>query len=192
MARDRFDDELDDRGGERPRRRAAGAAAGKAKLLNPAIGLIVIGALLLLGAGVNILSGLSGNFEPELEKQKQKQFEQIDANPQMNADQKKQQKEILTTFLDALPKYWIPGNALLALANLVVLAGGIQMLRAKSRGLAMLSSVLAMIPCVTSVCCLLGVPIGIWALVVLGKPEVKAAFAGGNARSRDDYDDGRG
>jgi hypothetical protein len=32
-----------------------------------------------------------------------------------------------------------------------------------------------MIPCI-SPCCLLGLPIGIWALVVLLKPEVKAAF----------------
>ncbi len=33
----------------------------------------------------------------------------------------------------------------------------------------------AMIPCV-SPCCLLGLPLGIWALIVLVKPEVKAAF----------------
>jgi hypothetical protein len=39
----------------------------------------------------------------------------------------------------------------------------------------MAASIIAMIPCV-SPCCLLGLPIGIWALVVLMKPEVKSAF----------------
>jgi predicted Zn finger-like uncharacterized protein len=34
--------------------------------------------------------------------------------------------------------------------------------------------ILAMIPCVN--CCILGLPFGIWGLVVLNKPEVKDAF----------------
>lgn len=42
-------------------------------------------------------------------------------------------------------------------------------------GLAMAASILAMIPCI-SPCCLVGLPIGIWSLVILTKPEVKAAF----------------
>jgi hypothetical protein len=45
----------------------------------------------------------------------------------------------------------------------------------KSYGLAMTSSILAMIPC--HVCCMVGLPIGIWALIVLLKPEVKSAFS---------------
>ena len=32
-----------------------------------------------------------------------------------------------------------------------------------------------MVPCI-SPCCLVGLPIGIWALVVLNKPEVKGSF----------------
>lgn len=42
-------------------------------------------------------------------------------------------------------------------------------------GLAMAASILAMIPCI-SPCCIIGLPMGIWCLVVLTKPEVKAAF----------------
>ena len=42
-------------------------------------------------------------------------------------------------------------------------------------GLCMAASILAMIPCI-SPCCIIGLPIGIWCLVVLTKPEVKAAF----------------
>ena len=42
-------------------------------------------------------------------------------------------------------------------------------------GLCVAASILAMIPCV-SPCCIVGLPIGIWCLVILMKPEVKAAF----------------
>lgn len=42
-------------------------------------------------------------------------------------------------------------------------------------GLCVAASVLAMIPCI-SPCCIIGLPIGIWCLVVLMRPEVKAAF----------------
>ncbi len=37
------------------------------------------------------------------------------------------------------------------------------------------ASIIAMIPCI-SPCCLVGLPIGIWSLVVWTKPEVKTAF----------------
>jgi hypothetical protein len=49
------------------------------------------------------------------------------------------------------------------------------MRKLESFGLCMTASILAMIPCL-SPCCILGLPFGIWALVVLNKPEVKSAF----------------
>jgi hypothetical protein len=57
----------------------------------------------------------------------------------------------------------------------LILFGGIKMQKLESYGLAMTVSIIAMIPCF-SPCCLIGLPIGIWALVVLSKPEVKGAF----------------
>ena len=57
----------------------------------------------------------------------------------------------------------------------VILLGGLKMKKLESYGLAMTASIIAMIPCF-SPCCLIGLPIGIWALVVLSKPEVKSAF----------------
>jgi len=57
----------------------------------------------------------------------------------------------------------------------VILFGALKMKKLESYGLAMTASIIAMIPCF-SPCCLLGLPIGIWALVVLSKPEVKSAF----------------
>jgi len=44
----------------------------------------------------------------------------------------------------------------------------------ESYGLVMTASILAMVP--WSCCCCVGLPIGIWILVVLAKPEVKSAF----------------
>jgi len=57
----------------------------------------------------------------------------------------------------------------------LILFGGLNMRKLENYGLAMTASVVSMIPCV-SPCCLIGLPIGIWALVVLSKPEVKGAF----------------
>jgi hypothetical protein len=57
----------------------------------------------------------------------------------------------------------------------IILWGGAKMKQLENYALAITASVLAMIPCL-SPCCLLGLPLGIWALVILLKPEVKAAF----------------
>jgi hypothetical protein len=58
----------------------------------------------------------------------------------------------------------------------LILFGALKMMRLQSYGLAMAASILAVIPCL-SPCCCLGIPFGIWSLVVLKKPEVKSAFA---------------
>ena len=58
---------------------------------------------------------------------------------------------------------------------IVIFLGALKMKKLQSHGFAMTVSIIAMLPCV-SPCCLLGLPIGIWALVVLNKPEVKSAF----------------
>ena len=57
----------------------------------------------------------------------------------------------------------------------VIIYGGIQMLKARRYSNALLAAILALIP-LSSVCCIPGIPIGIWALIVLRNPEVKAAF----------------
>jgi hypothetical protein len=57
----------------------------------------------------------------------------------------------------------------------LMIYGAMQMRQLKSFGLAMASAILVMLPC-AGCCCLLGLPVGIWALVTLNKPEVKSAF----------------
>lgn len=61
------------------------------------------------------------------------------------------------------------------LLGIVVFLGASHMRKLQSRGLAKTAAVLAVIPC-TSPCCVLGIPLGIWALVVLSDPRVAAAF----------------
>ena len=56
-----------------------------------------------------------------------------------------------------------------------IIYGLIQMKNLRKRTLAMTARILNMIP-FFGTCCLLGLPCGIWALTVMGKPEVKAAF----------------
>jgi len=64
---------------------------------------------------------------------------------------------------------------LLAICALIAF-GGFGMLKLRYYGLAITASVLAMVPC-CDLCCPIGIPVGIWALVVLAKPDVKQAFA---------------
>ena len=61
------------------------------------------------------------------------------------------------------------------LMGVLVLFAALKMKKLQQHKLAVTASILAMIP-LLSPCCFLGLPFGIWALVVLLKPEVKAAF----------------
>ena len=63
----------------------------------------------------------------------------------------------------------------LVIASLFVLYGAWHMKQRRNYGLARAAAVVALIPLVGP-CCLLGIPFGIWALVVLNKPHVRNAF----------------
>lgn len=66
-------------------------------------------------------------------------------------------------------------NIIGIIMSVVVLMGALKMKKLQSFGFVMTATIIAMVPCV-SPCCWVGLPIGIWALVVLNKPEVKGAF----------------
>ncbi len=59
--------------------------------------------------------------------------------------------------------------------NIVMLVGALKMMKLQSWGFALAAAILVMLPC-GSCCCCLGIPLGIWVIVLLNKPEVKAAF----------------
>lgn len=61
------------------------------------------------------------------------------------------------------------------ICSILTIVAGVKMRGLSSYGLAMAGSILAMIPC-TNGCCCIGLPIGIWSIVVLMDPQVKASF----------------
>ena len=64
---------------------------------------------------------------------------------------------------------------LMPITSLVVVAGSIQMIRLKMYPLAMTAAVVSMIPFCSS-CLVVGIPFGIWALVLLLREDVKSRF----------------
>ena len=69
----------------------------------------------------------------------------------------------------------IAGNVFSLVINVMILIGSLRMMSLRNYGLCMVAAVLAVIPCTTPCCCL-GIAAGIWALVILSRPEVKQAF----------------
>jgi hypothetical protein len=130
-------------------------AAAAEQLSGPAIGLIVTAVFGFLacitGIVVHLVSG---------------QFQQLPSGMDPQVDR------LIQTMVGALS---IISCVFGMVLSFVILYGALQMKKVRGYGWAMASSIVALVPFV-SPCCLLGLPIGIWALVVLLKPEVKAAF----------------
>ena len=66
-------------------------------------------------------------------------------------------------------------NVIGLIVSVVIFMGALKMKKLESYNFAMAATIVAMVPCI-SPCCFVGLPVGIWALVVLLKPEVKGAF----------------
>ena len=60
------------------------------------------------------------------------------------------------------------------LLHVIVLIGALNMRKLQNYGLSMTASILVMLPC--SACCVLGLPFGIWSIVVLNDAGVKQHF----------------
>ena len=56
----------------------------------------------------------------------------------------------------------------------IIICAALQMKALRKHGFAMTGAILALIPC--NLAWVFGLPFGIWALVVLSKPEIKSAF----------------
>lgn len=130
--------------------------AAKSALMAPAIILIII-------AGLGILLGIIGLALPNT-------LAELPAEVQNDPSFEK-----LRPMLQANRGVNIVQYVLLLLLSGTVMFGSIQMMRLRNYGLAMAAAIISIIPCVGSCCCA-GIPFGIWALVVLMRPQVKAAF----------------
>jgi hypothetical protein len=167
---DRYDD---DRGGD-----ARVIERAKSVVKGPAIGLILTSVLGLLGVLLGAAQLASGTMDAQFEAQRK----QIEADPNLQPAQKQQAKDLLDTYESVVKKGAVPIYVVVTLVSIVTIAGAVQMMGLKGRGLALTGSILSMLPIVSGCCCL-GLPIGIWAILALGKPEVKAGFAAVARRS---------
>ncbi|WP_153556124.1 hypothetical protein [Roseimaritima sediminicola] len=66
-------------------------------------------------------------------------------------------------------------GVLLILVDVVIIRGALGMKRLWDYDASKRAAILSVIPCIGP-CCLLGIPFGIWALVVLNRPHVRTAF----------------
>ena len=127
-----------------------------AKIRTPAIGVLVTGclngalAIFTLASGILRLTGLIGK-------------ESLPTD----------QAERIGYFVGTIGSYCIALISLLLAP--VIIYGAVQMMNGRKAGLSKIASVLAIIP-LTSCCFIVGAPFGIWALIVLAKPEVKELF----------------
>lgn len=132
----------------------------------PAILLLVMAGLIALYALYALASGGSSAAE----------FDKALNDPKMTSDAREVLEKLRPWLLAASSRVW----TLIPLVGAALIGfGGWQMRQVKSYGLAMTASFVAMLPLFPACCCcVFGLPVGIWSVVVLMKPEVKAAFQG--------------
>ena len=158
---DEYDDrDRDDEGAREPIPEQP--SAGSNNLLAPGILMIITGVLNLVCAFGGIMMGVTFANMPDAELQKA--FEQQDAA-------KRKQMEDAGIGVNELRKIYVygggGGGALWLVCSLITIIGGICMCARKARGLAIFAALVTVVPCVTSPCCFLGLPVGIWSLVAL-------------------------
>jgi len=145
----------------RPRRRRRSEAQARSQVMPPAICLLVTGILgLLVNGALFVINVATGPQQP----------------PPNQPGMQKETKEAFDMGFKFGQAAAVGATAFCAFLSLVVILGAAQMIRLRMRALAITSSIMAMLivyPC----CCVLGLPFGIWSLVVLNKPEVASAFS---------------
>lgn len=129
------------------------------RVKGPAIALIVVG---ILGGVFGILNLLGSALMSSLAKSiGALSEEQIAEMERMSTGQ-----TIMSVVLSLLV---IGGSAF-------VIFGALQMMKLRNWSIALIASILAMIPFFTCCACFFGLPVGIWAIIVLVNDDVKRAF----------------
>jgi hypothetical protein len=147
------------------------SASSRGRVMPAAIILIIVNVLSILAglstAGYGLNEMLMGP-----DALRQKILNELAPVPAMQEAAAKQDKQLQYTV--ALAEH-LGGGLLWLLLSIIALVGAIRMMSLRSYGLAVASSVLTLIPCVTP-CCFLGQIAGVWGLIVLMNSEVRSAF----------------
>jgi hypothetical protein len=132
----------------------AGARAARDRVNGPAIGLIataVIGFVVAAGALLQAMLGTAIAMPPDVPPEFRK-------------------------FLEGMTGALGFVNAIFAAAlSTVILMGGLKLRKLQSFGLCIAAAIIALVPCI-SPCCCIGLPVGIWVLVVMNSADVKPYF----------------
>lgn len=126
----------------------------------PAIGLMVTAALGILASLVGIAMNVLG----------------VSMSSMQNFNASGQNAEMMRVMQMFAGTMGIVIRIIGILVGVFIFYGALKMKKLENYSICMGASIVAMIPCI-SPCCLIGLPIGIWALVVLNKPEVKSSFS---------------
>jgi hypothetical protein len=178
-AEEEEDDEDEERRRKKRRRRKAVKAAARSEVAAPAIILMVIGGIAFLLQSLNLVLILTGNGQVLLPGQLLGQPNQqgpapFGNNPPPGAFQNPGPANQAPQLPPGFKAGMYVGATVAVLWALLVLIGGLMMHNLKSLAWARTGSIAAMVPC--SICCIGGLPVGIWALVVLARPDVKRGF----------------
>jgi len=178
---------------------SANAVDVRGRMSAPAIVLMILAALGLLSSLYGIVS--LAFIGPQMAQMSQQIGQQIEQDMQrMQAEERelaeqssgpgggpemppmpgpdiKSILQLQTTLFQGFAAVGITFSVIGLAANALIIYGAISMLNVQRYGLAMTAAILTMLP-ITSPCCLIGLPAGIWALVVLTRPGVSEAFRG--------------
>jgi hypothetical protein len=143
------------------------------RVVPPAITLLIVAILnLIFAAGTGFFGCAMGRMPEDKFEQALRQ-----QNPKAFNDMQQQGWSVQ----DMLKIYLYGGLAwggVSLFVSLLTILGAIRMMALKSYGLSVFVAILSAIPCISPAACpcIFGMGIGIWALVVLLTPEVRAAF----------------
>lgn len=129
------------------------------KLRVPAIGIIVTGVLSCSISLYGAVAGLMG----------------LTKKTEIPPGMPPEAERFLKSYLTMMEPLTSALNLLTLLLGIVTLLAGVKMLQRRAYGLVMTGVILGMIPCLSGCCCI-GLPFGIWALIVLSSPEVRNSF----------------
>lgn len=142
------------------------------KVKPPAIGLLVVGiinvlqSLFSLVMSVIMMAGLNQAGD-------QQQQEQIKQLKEQGVDENFIQ--MFEMMMSVQGPLGLVLNGVTLVVGVFIALGAMKMMKGQSYGMSLAAAIVAMIPCLSS-CCIVGLPIGIWAIVVLSSVDVKQAF----------------
>lgn len=134
------------------------SGSAREQLSTPAI-------LLMVTGGLGIAMGLLGLLQGAIMRGKG-MYDQLFSDPNLQ-----QYAPMMRTLQST---NWI-SNVLVLVLGAVTIVGALKMKNLENYSLSMAAAIIAMVPCVGPCCCI-GLPVGIWALILLNKPEIKSAF----------------